>query len=282
MPYCKTYEEIRLEEIQAESAAYYSYQMEDHQSEACGDKARARGDRKASPYSRASKEANGDKSLNFEVLSLEEIRRRKRRKETSQSAGQLATDGKEESTNLSEEAIRTLPELSDMPASRGVKRTLEDYPDDTSKCKARRNAVSPLTSAPPVKLRRSPKRFTAAGDTDRWRHAEDSARSGPDSADRSCPAETGLQRLNSNESTESAGVAKRNEVEIRLCDSSTDEDQSLVDTSEDRKGVHTDRSKDHNCDSLLNVNDEDYLTLDMASDDILKDIDALLKEKTEV
>lgn len=36
------------------------------------------------------------------------------------------------------------------------------------------------------------------------------------------------------------------------------------------------------CDSLLNINEEDYLTLDMASDDILKDIDALLKEKPSV
>ncbi|XP_031847037.1 zinc finger CCCH domain-containing protein 11A [Nomia melanderi] len=244
VPYCKTYEEIRLEEIQAESAAYYSYQMEDHRGVV----------RPCEPAKPPACPRNGDKSLNFEVLSLEEIRRRKRRREGVANSG----SPRDTSTDTPTDTPRDTP--------RGVKRTLEEC--DSGRCKVRGHGTV-LTSAPPVKLRRSPKRITS---DEKCR--KDEACKPPENVEDGC-TKVGLQRLGPEETT----VAKRN-VEVRLCDSSTDEDQSLVETSEERKAGN--QAKDVACDSLLSVNEEDYLTLDMASDDILKDIDALLKEKTSV
>ncbi|XP_076645816.1 uncharacterized protein LOC143355140 isoform X1 [Halictus rubicundus] len=297
VPYCKTYEEIRLEEIQAESAAYYSYQMmetADHPGDVAGGKIKVRKDRKVSPYPTNDTEKNGDKSLNFEVLTLEEIRRRKRRKamqeeedESKPSAETTALDGSGdgESAEFLKDTLKTLTELREAAGVRGVKRTLEDdgHEDVADRRKVRRNSANNTLgfsgNAPPVKLRRSPKRFVSLGEAD-------GSCKPPQAGERKSPPNPGLERLNSSESTESANLGKRSEVEIRLCDSSTDEDQSQLEVNEEKKasGTTTRSAEDpkETCDSLLNVNEEDYLTLDMASDDILKDIDALLKEKNSV
>nr|XP_033338205.1 zinc finger CCCH domain-containing protein 11A-like isoform X2 [Megalopta genalis] len=302
VPYCKTYEEIRLEEIQAESAAYYSYQMEDQRGEAADDKAKIRRERKAGPYPTNGKEKNGEKSsdLDFKVLTLEEIRRKKRRKFTqdTESGSPMEASAMEdvgEPVDFLKDTVKTLAKLRKATGvQRGVKRVLRDDNDDNNRnndddeddnsgrCKIRCNSTNSGFSgnAPPVKLRRSPKRFVSLGEAD----AGDSCkppRVAEGERKRSSPANPGLERLNSSESTESASLGKRNEVEIRLCDSSTDEDQSQVEVNEEKKLAGAIDSKE-TCDSLLNVNEEDYLTLDMASDDILKDIDALLKEKNSV
>ncbi|CAL7948867.1 unnamed protein product [Xylocopa violacea] len=250
VPYCKTYEEIRLEEIQAESAAYYSYQTEDRRNDVGGGKMKTRRTKRICLYSPLGKRKIGEKPLDFEVLSLEEIRRRKRRRKGDQGEEDFLKD-----------AIETLAELSDstIPAARGVKRSLDDHrrEDFAPRWKSKRGGGSEHQTAgtPPVKLRRSPKRF-----------ASDEAE---------VVAEERLERREA-----SSNASRKNvEVEVRLCDSSTDEDQTppLDKAAEDRKSVLDSKET---CDSLSNVNEEDYLTLDMASDDILKDIDALLKEKT--
>ena len=100
---------------------------------------------------------------------------------------------------------------------------------------------------------------------------------------RNSPESTSVERLNSEQVCMNNRIRK-NEVEIRLCDSSTDEDQMPLEKNEEKKSIGTFTVEDskETCDSLLNINEEDYLTLDMASDDILKDIDALLKEKPSV
>lgn len=266
VPYCKTYEEIRLEEIQAESAAYYSYQMEDCQSDAAGDKSKARKTRRTclQPNNDGNDE-NTKKGLDFEVLTLEEIRRRKRRKAMEEENETKESDEKEESTgDFLKDAIDTLAQLRDIASVRGVKRSLEEHEEDTDRCKIRCDTNrANFGNVPPVKLRRSPKRFASLAKKD-----SEEANEG-----RKSPAD----RLGDSESS----VARRKEVEIRLCDSSTDE--TLL-KSDERDSGDVEEAKESmvSCDSLLNVNEDEYLTLDMASDDILKDIDALLKEKSSV
>ncbi|XP_078036643.1 uncharacterized protein LOC144469777 isoform X2 [Augochlora pura] len=319
VPYCKTYEEIRLEEIQAESAAYYSYQMEDQRGEAttAGGKVKIRRDRKVGPYSNTGKEKNGEKgsNLDFRVLTLEEIRRRKRRKSAQETESKSSAEEASAQERVGEpldflkDTANTLAKLGEAGVQRGVKRCLRDSGDDdgegegdgdgrrdgdgdgdgdghddnAGRSKIRCNSTNSGFSgnAPPVKLRRSPKRFVSfgeadAGETCRPPRATEAERK------TSSPANSGLERLNSSESTESASLGKRNEVEIRLCDSSTDEDQSQLEVNEEKKLLPGTIDAKETCDSLLNVNEEDYLTLDMASDDILKDIDALLKEKNSI
>ncbi|XP_076750132.1 uncharacterized protein LOC143422989 isoform X2 [Xylocopa sonorina] len=284
VPYCKTYEEIRLEEIQAESAAYYSYQTEDRRNDAAGGKMKTRRTRRICLYSPLgnNKRKIGEKALDFEVLSLEEIRRRKRRRKGDQGEDEEEEEdeekiGEKSSADFLKDAIKTLAELSDsIPVVRGVKRSLDDRQEDFApRCKTKRSSGHTGTSignVPPVKLRRSPKRFAFHESEAVVENAEELVGKGP---------EERLERR--------SNASRKNEVEIRLCDSSTDEDQTPLEKGEKviegRKSAGpyntVDDSKE-TCDSLSNVNEEDYLTLDMVSDDILKDIDALLKEKTSV
>lgn len=305
IPYCKTYEEIRLEEIQAESAAYYSYQVEDYQSDVGGGKMKTRRTRKVCLYPQIGKEKNGEKGLDFEVLTLEEIRRRKRRKAAPEkepkaagAQGEPAASGdKGESTaDFLKDAMKTLAELRETTFVRGVKRTLEDSNDGAERRKVKRTDTEGTGSAlhvPPVKLRRkSPKRLVSVGDQAGDQLDELTSKDQQDSVDGEtgdeCSQVNATDRVDSSE--ESSSMSRRNEVEVRLCDSSTDEDQMQMERNEERSEERNEERKPAedakdimaSCDSLLNVNEDDYLTLDMASDDILKDIDALLKEKSSV
>lgn len=213
--------------------------------------------------------------------------------EEPQPAGTLTVLGSKETGTADSlrDAMKTLTELRETTTSvRGVKRTLEDCEDDADRRKIQRNEAenTSAVSVPPVKLRRrSPKRFLSVRDDSREQD-ELASKAREDAAERETEGESREQeslaeRVNS---SEDRNVARRSEVEIRLCDSSTDEDQTQVERSEEGKtlGVYAvEDSKEivASCDSL-NVPEEDYLTLDMASDDILKDIDALLKEKSSV
>lgn len=386
VPYCKTYEEIRLEEIQAESAAYYSYEAQDRscdqprkdlaktmasmttapandpkQDATIGKTRRVvavRENRKVRAYPKIGKlEANQDEigqlekkkeissELNFQVLTLEEIRRRKRRKalledtgesetvETviSETADNKRTDEWTLADDMSKDA-ETLTALSATNAvvNRGIKRSLDmekeiDASVDERRVKAK---VAEETrergpNVPPVRLRRSPKRFPIVCD-DREPAARRQITSkvlekGLDSSlDESKDDEEDLAndeienvdkdespvdrfeenldvRVNRDHREDSNVASRKNEVEVRLCDSSTDEERmSRMDeptTTEqgrerkDAKSVLTDtviedsKANRLSCDSLLAINEDEYLMLDTASDDILKDIDALLKDK---
>ncbi|CAD1477690.1 unnamed protein product, partial [Heterotrigona itama] len=292
VPYCKTYEEIRLEEIQAESAAYYSYQAEGTRSDIGDDSTKARRTKRICLYPAArDTDSNDRKGLDFQVLTLDEIRRRKRRsleagddktRENSEAAAASSTELLKDTESLTETIAEAI-------SARGMKRRLENFEQDASKRRRKiscpnhdRNTIS--SSVPPVKLRRSPKRSSSSSSL---LHAEEEQQleaKNRDESGRNSPESSSTVRLNESESSSSTGGRPRkNDVEVRLCDSSTDEDQmplernkqkslQLVDTVEDSKEA----------DSLLNVNEEDYLTLDMASDDILNDIDALLKDKTSI
>ncbi|XP_006559914.2 zinc finger CCCH domain-containing protein 11A [Apis mellifera] len=315
VPYCKTYEEIRLEEIQAESAAYYSYQTEDYQSDTSGGKIKTCRTKRICLYPSVinKDKGNNEKGLDFEVLTLDEIRRRKTHKdleknlvETNKSIGVKRTESKslinekEEltTTEFLKEAMNTLTETI---SARGIKRRLEEDCEekkDTSRRKVNCNvdrATFIVTSAPPVKLnRRSPRRFISVdSDIENRKSVNKTVKISQEKQieennvesiiGRNSPESTSVERLNSEQVCMNNRIRK-NEVEIRLCDSSTDEDQMPLEKNEEKKSIGTFTVEDskETCDSLLNINEEDYLTLDMASDDILKDIDALLKEKPSV
>ncbi|KAG7204922.1 hypothetical protein KM043_005311 [Ampulex compressa] len=321
VPYCKTYEEIRLEEIQAESAAYYSYEPEAQRSDTAGGKIRtiARSTRRVCVYPKVGKEkaeqARTAKELDFEVLTLEEIRRRKRRKALEEELAatsapkELKLEDREEPTSFLKDAIKTLAELRVATATwRGIKRTIEECNDSDSdlieegrvKSRGATDIVDRPVKVPPVRLRRSPKRISALSrsestekpledEVDGRGRAEE--RTVSDSTERLAEVRQEA-RQSKDQEEETASLGRRSEVEVRLCDSSTDEDQtgllmgSITSSKDERKSGTMDSTDDPkvphhlSCDSLLNINDDDYLTLDTASDDILKDIDALLKDKT--
>lgn len=311
VPYCKTYEEIRLEEIQAESAAYYSYQAEDYQSDMSGGKIKTCRTKRICLYpSVINKDKNNEKGLDFEVLSLDEIRRRKTHKDLEKNlleisrntevkrmeSKSLINEKEELTTEYMKEAINTLTETI---SARGIKRRLEEDCEekkDTSRRKVNCNVDRTtfiVTSAPPVKLnRRSPRRFISLdSDIENRKSVNKTVKTSQEKrietnnveSIRNSPESTSVERLNS-EQVCMNNRTRKNEVEIRLCDSSTDEDQMPLEKNEEKKSIGTFTVEDskETCDSLLNINEEDYLTLDMASDDILKDIDALLKEKSSV
>ncbi|KAF3422458.1 hypothetical protein E2986_08484 [Frieseomelitta varia] len=288
VPYCKTYEEIRLEEIQAESAAYYSYQAEGSQSDIGDGNIKARRTKRISQYPPANKDSNDRKGLDFEVLTLDEIRRRKRKSFEEAKTGNSEAAS---STELLNDTVESLAGLTETISARGVKRRLnENFEQDASKrrrkmkCPNDRDAIS-SGIVPPVKLRRSPKRLGSLQDEERDARTdqEQQLEEKRDESGRNNPESSSMARLNESESSSSTSRPRKNEVEVRLCDSSTDEDQVPLERSKQKnlQSVNTvEDSKE--ADSLLNINEEDYLTLDMASDDILNDIDALLKDKTSV
>lgn len=288
VPYCKTYEEIRLEEIQAESAAYYSYKAEDYQSDAGDGKIKTRRTKQICRYLPMRNDSSDKKELDFEVLSLDEIRRRKYKgfeENKIRSTESMDSINTKESTECLKDAVETEAEFKEAISVRGVKRHLKNVEEDTSKCKVKcnndRSAIS--SSVPPVKLRRSPKRLSLLHSEERDGKIgqEEPIEEKKEGFGRNSPESSSIERLNESNSTSSNSRPRKNEVEVRLCDSSTNEDQVQLEISEEKKSVDTYNVVDSKeADSLLNENEEDYLTLDTSSDDILKDIDALLKDKT--
>ncbi|XP_066591811.1 uncharacterized protein [Prorops nasuta] len=333
VPYCKTYEEIRLEEIQAESAAYYSYQADDFKGDLGGGKIKriglARNSRKTNVYSRLGKsnqeeESNVSKSLDFQVLTLDAIRQRKKLKMEVDAAKQSSPivtnpsdaekqalsstiinakrvtlarekpEAEEELVDCSQNVINTYAETSALDIKRGVKRNVCAVSNEEGESTNKQNlSERSNVKVPPVRLRRSCKRF-AEGTLESLRPRR-----------KAVPLPEAIERVASgapDSSNEEGQISldKTSDVEVRLCDSSTDESRTkmaessiffaskttmtLVDEETQDTASIEDSIDDHKqmCDSLLNVNEDDYLMLDAtdASDDILKDIDALLKDKT--
>lgn len=263
MPYCKTYEEIRLEEIQAESAAYYSYSAIDYAGTAVSGKEKRstiiRSARQTVSFSRVK---NQGSDLNFKVLTLEEIKRNRNRKylfekpEAHQPA--INPPMKREEETLSG-AISTLAELKKLNILETRKRlaTMDNQKDDSSiEQVPKRRRINSNTIVPPVRLRRSPNRFSRT--------------------------ETQTSETTGDATSESLDNS-RTEIEVRLCDSSTDETSGVnrVSTSvaDKDKKESADVVEDLKIDGIIDghTHADD---VDSASDDILKDIDALLTEKT--
>ncbi|XP_012281162.1 zinc finger CCCH domain-containing protein 11A isoform X2 [Orussus abietinus] len=260
VPYCKTYEEIRLEEIQAESAAYYSYEPDDFLGEPGGGKVKTmppRASRRpAGGYERDRKRKRPEtepegktSSLDFGVLSLEEIKRRRRRAEDQPEREFLKS------------AVKTLAELK---AAAAVGQLTGDHVTGDHVTEGP-YITGRATKVPPVRLRRSPRRFLL-----------DRAPAPPRDPEEASQTDGAVERFQ-----DAANAGRGAGVEVRLCDSSTDDaHMALVD---DVAPPAQDVKMGLPCDSLLvGAQDEDYMTFDTPSDDILKDIDALLKDRNAV
>jgi len=287
VPYCKTYEQMRLEEIQAESAAYYSYEAGNddglYQRQMRISKT-AGANRWISP-SRIRKD-EPIKELSFKVLSLEEIRQRKRERE-------LAVKALTDTTSVSE------PSPSAVETKGVKKRSIEEQCDEesaspTKKCKINSESVKsnePVVKVRPVKLRRSLKKETETQPCGDAIMNECGTMDNRD--DQTCyerreshSDETAYcERLESH-SDESVNANRKVDVEIRLCDSSTNEEKTQTQpeqATEDRKSVATYTTEDIMNTAVLDVGqpytqtDEEYLRLDTSSDDIMRDIEDLLK-----
>lgn len=272
VPYCKTYEQMRLEEIQAESAAYYSYEAGNDAGLFCNQadigKAKRIG---ATRWVNSPKIEEPVKKLDFKVLSLEEIRRRKKERELAAKA----------STNAPEPS-------SPIETTRSVKkRSIEQCDEESSVSPAKKRRVSsefvksgePAIKIPPIKLRRSLK-SAITKDTQTKSCKDPAGTVDGQGAEISC-----RERLESH-SDESTNANRRSEVEVRLCDSSTDEEKIQTQpeqATDDRKSVATYTTEDIMSSALLaggrsyaNTEDE-YLRIDASSDDIMRDIEDLLK-----
>lgn len=289
VPYCKTYEQMRLEEIQAESAAYYSYEAGNddglYQRQMVKPKT-AGANRWVSPS--GIKKDEPTKELSFKVLSLEEIRQRKREKEL---AGKALTDTKSVSSSSPIEA-------------KGVKRrSIGEQCDEDSVSPTKKSKISSefdksselVVKVRPVKLRRSLKSASREAETQPCGDATVNERGTMDSQDdqTSCRErleshgdETSCRERPESHGDESVNANKRVDVEIRLCDSSTNEEKTQTQpeqATEDRKSVATYTTEDIMNTALLDVGqpytqtDEEYLRLDTSADDIMRDIEDLLK-----
>lgn len=288
VPLCKTYEQMRLEEIQAESAAYYSY-------EAGNDAKLFRKTRRISNrWVNSLKVEQPVKKLDFQVLSLEEIRRRKKEKELVAKA--LLMDTSDE--------IQTKPP-SPIETTRTVKKRSIDCVEESSISPAKKRRTSPefiknsesiiksseliikssepIIKSPPIKLRRTlktvfQKSFLKETETE---PCKDTTGLMKDGDKVSCH-----ERLESH-SNESINTTRRSEVEVRLCDSSTNEEKTQTQpeqATDDRKSVAT-----YTMEDIMSVNalltgqsytntEDEYLRLDYtSSDDIMRDIEDLLK-----
>lgn len=293
---CKTYEEIRLEEIQAESAAFYSYvSSEDYQTpSSCpavgGGKIKkltnARSQRLATGASIYGREEEGEKEkdsdeLNFQVLSLAEIRRRKSEKK-------VESKKEEEEEVLLKDAVKALDELkSDVEVAettttitvltRKKRRFYEVELTDTENSAKKARMQTVVGKAPPIKLRR--RRITSIS------KEEDKAAE----VQREEEERRAKERLaeSSKDDVDSSSFVRRQSVEVRVCDSSTDDNQSTESFEEkDKKDKSIAESLDDSldkplaiCDSAVKLDDKGRLPSIDAEDDILKDIDALLTDE---
>ncbi|KYN19958.1 Zinc finger CCCH domain-containing protein 11A, partial [Trachymyrmex cornetzi] len=293
VPYCKTYEQMRLEEIQAESAAYYSYEASNyglHQRQM----SKTIGTKRWIRTSKTKKEELS-KELNFKILSLEEIRQRKRER-----AVKTPTD----TTSVSEPS-------SPIEAKGMKRRSIEEQCDKESansakKCKissefAKSSEPAVAVKVQPIKLRRFLKMETQIQPCEMQiqteiQPCEDvtiNERLATDSQDNQTSCCEEKQESHSNETSYSERlenyvdelVNRKVDVEIRLCDSSTNEEKTQVQpeqASGDKSSVatytedETSLLADQPYDQQYTQTDEEYLRLDTSADDIMRDIEDLL------
>lgn len=270
VPYCKTYEQMRLEEIQAESAAYYSYEAENDIHKLFHNpnigKIKRIG---ANRWVNSPKTEEPVKKLDFKVLSLEEIRRRKKERELTAKGPTESSSPIETMRNTKKRSIEQCNEESSISPTKKRKISSEFIKDSES-----------VIKTPPIKLRRSLK--SAITRNIETKSHKDVAGTLDDQDDEMSGCRERLESL----SDESTNAIRRSEVEIRLCDSSTNEEKTQTQpeqATDDRKSVATYTTEDIMSRALLatgrsyaNTEDE-YLRLDTSSDDIMRDIEDLLK-----
>ncbi|KAK0159118.1 hypothetical protein PV328_010042 [Microctonus aethiopoides] len=328
VPYCKTYEEIRLEEIQAESAAYYSYEPTNYLKNIAGGKEKitssVRTARIATTgiYSRektqpivkslsSSSSSSSSRDLDFKILTLDEI---KKRKITTQSTESEINDveliNKSITNTKDNENITLLPDdirkidsqlkvvstkkLSTELCDRTLlnrKRELDSNDDNDNKtCMESKKSKMINVTVPPVRLRRSAKRLIQLN-TELSQSSMNTEETS--TVNKLVVTNDGNDDDNDNETTRVQQSLRKTEIEVRLCDSSTSDDVCTLNQMSKESSKTLDERLDNKSQKVCatesiddfkldqfddHSNDDDYL--DTASDDILKDIDALLTEKT--
>jgi len=277
--YCKTYEQIRLEEIQAESAAYYSYESSNfgpYRNQEDVGKPKNINANHGSKWICLNRsmdtQENATKKMDFKVLTLEEIRQRKQEKELAVKAQPILI-------NIASE--------SPVSVATGTKRRsneiLENSMDSAKKCKPASPEFAKNTDFTvikgPVKLRRK----TLKGDAAKKPETQ-SCKSTPvnETTNGSRNDEKACRERLESHGDKSTNVNRRSEVEVRMCDSSTMEQRTQTQPereTEDKKSVATYATTEDIVNSvLLNqpfTNTDEYL--DASADDIMKDIEDLLK-----
>lgn len=230
---CKTYEQIRLEEI-AREADFYSYHI--YQNSTGGGKIKA---------DVPKQESN---ELNFNILSLDEIRQRKKIR--------LAQEKKDESAGdqFLRDTLRTLDHLRDLHPREEVKQDayvkrkisfIEAEESESEGFVKKIRTVVESTKVPPIRLKRT-------------------RRSSP-------VKEVEKKEVEGEEAEDVASARAKKNVEIRQCDSSTDDFDQSVDMDEKIQPLNVSAN-------TVELSRENLSTLESASDDILKDIDALLSD----
>lgn len=285
MPSCKTYEEIRLQEIQEESAKYYSYEPDDYIGSTGGGKlkrtsslsqARVKLYTRVADKSTDSVKQEDDDELNFKVLSLEEIRKKRGPQDVtkveSESSEEKIDDHKED---FLKDAIKTLDQLRGKTSLKESSRTKrpaeEDETVDTSPVKRAKTSTEISPATRPIRLKRRP--------LDRSRTEQQTKVTNIDSTDVTkefspSPAESKLQP---EQDCLGLQLSHQSDVEIRLCDSSTDDNrEDFIVKGDDSSGISLVKQSISDYDSLLNDNEDSYSST--GNDDILKDIDAILTE----
>lgn len=261
---CKTYEEIRLEEIQAESAAFYSLGPNEERTSEAGKAERPLATTKAqrvaaSPYARDKIKRTDPDEMDFQVLSLEEIRRRKKterpvevvRPLENEAAARLTVIPVDEEQKVESTKIDQEPRLLE----RRKKRSFVEEPKVNSGGGAR---------VAPIRLKRLRLAISKDGDV-----AADAIKAKEEEERRA------KERLEE--------ASKRQAVEVRMCDSSTDDNQSDESPAEKDKRLIDDLDESQFsmltpvCDSAAKLDKSRLLSIDN-EDDILKDIDALLTD----
>jgi len=277
--YCKTYEQIRLEEIQAESAAYYSYENSNfapyrNQEDVGKPKTiNANHGNRWICINRSTDTQENATKMDFKVLTLEEIRQRKQEKELAVKAQPMLTTASQSSVSVAPIAIKR----------RSNEIIIDNSTDATKKCKIAPAELAKNTDFTvikgPVKLRRKTLKVAAR------KSETQSCESTPvnETANSSQNDEKACRERLESHSDKLTNVNRRGEVEVRMCDSSTTEQKTQTQPereTEDKKSVATYATTEDIVNSVL-LNqpfiNEEYLNLDASSDDIMKDIEDLLK-----
>lgn len=246
--YCKTYEEIRLEEIQAESAAFFAYRPDDYLGSSGGGKFKKtttiRTQRESPLYTKDTTTTTTTISepsvnLNFKILTLEEIRRRKIEATSTDDRKNTATDNNQSTDEFLKDAMKTLEKLKAINSERREisKRKYSELDDMEEMRKSKVTKIIDNKVVPPVRLRRTLK-FSEV---------------------------TNVTKIENPESNFT-------KVEVRDCDSSTAEDCDLTSKIHNNEKISVSTEAKNFCD-----NSEKNCNNTIAEeDDILKDIDALL------
>lgn len=279
MPSCKTYEEIRLQEIQEESAKYYSYEPDDYIGSTGGGKLKRTLSlsqaRTVKLYSRVKEMPD---NFQVQVLSLEEIRKKKRMQEVSKVESESSEEKiSVQSEDFLKDAIKTLDQLkaktSVKESSRTKRPAEEDEAVETSPAKRAKTTTEASPATRPIRLKRRP--------LDRTRLAEQTKVTNIDSTEVTkefslSPAEP---KQSEQDTKDCLGLqhSHQSDVEIRLCDSSTDDNrEDFIAKGDDSSGISLVKQSISDYDSLLNDNEDSYSSV--GNDDILKDIDAILQQ----